>query len=175
MNGLITSCLILFVGRICDVSLGTVRTVLTVKEKTGLAACVGFCEVLIWFIVVRDALNSEYPVYWLALAYAAGYASGTFIGGKLAKLLVPGHVTVEVITSDRSDVIPNKLREHGFALTVINVNESNFGQPKYMIIADVDKKEVKYFEERVKAHDPGAFIIIRDTKAYLGGYMGARK
>ena len=175
MNGLLMSCLILFVGRICDVSLGTIKTVLTVKEKTGLAACVGFCEVLIWFVVVRDALNSEYPVYWLALAYAAGYASGTFIGGILAKRLVTGHVTVEVITSNRSDVIPNKLREHGFALTVINVNESNFGEQKYMIIADVNKKEVKHFEERVKAYDPGSFIIVRDTKAYFGGYSGARK
>ncbi len=175
MEGLITSCLILFFGRIADVSLGTVKTVLTVKEKSGLAACVGFVEVFIWFLVVRDALNSDYPIAYLALAYALGYACGTFVGGKLAKALVPGHVTVEVITSNRSDVIPHRMREKGYPLTVINVNESEFGDPKYMIICDVDKKKVEKFKAKIKELDPNAFIIIRDTKAYAGGYNEPRK
>ena len=174
MNGLITSCLILCCGRIVDVSLGTIRTVLTIKEKSGLASCVGFVEVFIWFMIVRDALNSDYPAIYLAIAYALGFALGTFVGGKLAKALVPGHVTVEVITSNRSNVIPNRMREKGYGLTVINVNESEFGEPKYLIICDVDKTKLQKFTNKMKELDPGCFIIVRDTKAYAGGYQGKK-
>ena len=85
MNGLLGTCLTIFFGRIVDVSLGTLRTMFTVKEKAFRAALCGFGEVFVWFIIVRNALNSDGPVLVLALCYAAGYASGTFIGGKLSK------------------------------------------------------------------------------------------
>lgn len=172
MTNMIVSCLIIFFGRIVDVSFGTVKTVLTVKEKTIPAAIFGFCEVFLWFIVVRDALNSDMPSIVLALAYACGYACGTLIGGWLSKNLIPGRMTVEVITSDRSDKIPVAMREAGYALTVINVNESEFGAPKYYILADVDRKRVPIFEKRVRELDPGAFIMLRETKGRVGGYLG---
>lgn len=172
MFSVIKSCLTVFFGRIVDVSFATVKTVLTVKERTVAAALFGFCEVFVWFIVVRDALNSDMPSIVLALAYACGYACGTLIGGWLARNLIPGRMTVEVITSDRSDKIPAAMREAGYALTVINVNESEFGAPKYYILADVDKKRVPVFEKRVRELDPGAFIMLRETKGSIGGFSG---
>ena len=175
IDPLVKSCLIIFFGRIIDVSFGTLKTVLTVKEKTLQAAMCGFCEVFIWFIVVRDALNSDAPVIALAIAYACGYASGTLVGGKLSKVIIKGHVTVEVFTSDRSDLVPNHLREDGYVLTIINVNDINranpqYGSPKFMIIADIDKHQVKDFEKRVRELDPGAFIILRETKGFGNAY-----
>lgn len=169
MNGLLGTCLTIFFGRIVDVSLGTLRTMFTVKEKAFRAALCGFGEVFIWFIIVRNALNSDGPVLVLALCYAAGYASGTFIGGKLSKRLVGGHVTIEVITSNRSNVIPEALRAAGYTLTVINVNESEFGEKKYLILADVNIKRTKIFQEKIRELDPGAFMIVRETKSYARG------
>ena len=173
--GLLKCCALLFFGRVADMTFSTFRTVLTVKEKPLAAACMGFVEVVIWFMVVRDALSSDYPTIWLALAYAGGFAVGTYVGGKLARIFVKGHVTVEVITSDRSDTLPNAMRQAGYVLTVINVNESEFGQKKYLILADVNKRKVEYFESRVKELDPGAFIMVRDTKSYIYGNRVSRK
>ena len=51
-------CATVFFGRVVDMSCGTMRTILTVKEKTALAALVGFFESFIWFVIVRQALNS---------------------------------------------------------------------------------------------------------------------
>ncbi len=169
MNSLLKSCIIIFCGRIVDVSFGTLKTVLTVKEKTFKAAMCGFIEVLTWFIIVRDALNSDAPLAALALSYACGYACGTLVGGRLSEILISGHITIEVITSDRSDRIPTAMRNAGYVLTVINVNESEFGSPKYMIIADLDKKKVKEFEERVHELDPAAYILLRETKGHIAG------
>ena len=170
MSSLAQSCLIIFFGRIIDVSLGTLKTMFTVKEKSLLAALCGFFEVFLWFIIVRDALNSDGPVLLLALCYAAGYATGTYVGGVLAKKLVGGHVTVEVITSDRSNTIPEAMRAAGYELTVINVNESEFGKKKYLILADVNRKRMKYFQDRVKELDPNAFMLVRETKSYTKGH-----
>ena len=175
MQSVFLSCLLIVFGRIIDVTFGTMRMVLTVKEKTLPAAICGFCEVFIWFVVVRDALNSDVSVYILALSYGLGYALGTVIGSLLSKVLISGRITLEVITSDRSDAIPSAMREAGYELTVINVNESEFGKPKYLIIADVDKKRVRVFEDRVHELDPGAFIMLKESKGFVRGFQGAQR
>ena len=46
-------CLKVFFVRIIDVSMGTCRTIVTVKGKKLLASLIGFFEVFIWFIGVQ--------------------------------------------------------------------------------------------------------------------------
>ena len=167
---LVQNCLKVFFCRIMDVTLGSMRTVLVVKERTALAAVIGFFEVFIWYIVVRDAINFEGPVLPIALAYAAGYASGTFIGGSLAKKLVGGHVTVHVVTTARKPEIAASLREAGYGITVLDVVSSEFGDEKNLILADFPKSLTDKFEGLVKELDPSAFIIVQETKSYFGGY-----
>ena len=167
-------CLKVFFCRILDVTLGSMRTVLVVRERTVLAACIGFFEVFIWYLVVRDAINCEGPVVAIALSYAAGYATGTYIGGTLAKKLVGGHVTLHVITTHRNPEFVKVLRESGYGITVLDVQESEFGDEKNLILADFDKSLLSDFEKLVKSIDPGAFIIVQETKSYLGGYRYRR-
>lgn len=146
------------------------RTVLVVKEKTILAALAGFFEVFIWYIVVRDALNTDGPVIAIAASYAAGYATGTFVGGNLAKKLFGGHVTVNVVTSKRDEELCNVMRASGYGITVLNVNGSEYGEEKHLILADIEKSRLKDFEKLIKDKDPGSFILVQDTKSFLGGY-----
>lgn len=166
---LLLGCLKVFFCRILDVSLGSIRTVLVVKEKSLLAALIGFCEVFIWYIIVRDALNFEGPVLPIALSYAAGYASGTFIGGTLAKKLIGGHVTVHVVTSARIAALPDTLRKAGFVITVLDVNGSEYGEPRHMILADLDKSRLHAFRALVTEQDPAAFLLVQETKQTLRG------
>lgn len=167
---LFLSCLKVFLCRICDVTMGSMRTVLVVKEKTLLAAIAGFFEVFIWYIVVRDALNSDGPVLAIAASYAAGYATGTYVGGNLAKKLFGGHVTIHVVTSCRNNDLCTCLRDSGYGITVLDVNGSEFGEEKNLILADIEKGRLKDFEDLVKEQDPGAFILVQETKSHLGGY-----
>ena len=166
---IVLSCLKVFFCRIMDVTLGSMRTVLVVREKTKLAALIGFFEVLIWYIVVRDAINSDGPVLAIAVAYAAGYACGTFIGGTLAKRLLGGHVTVHVVTTGRDPAFAEYLQNAGYGVTVLDVNESRYGGEKNLILADFDKKLLPNFETLIRKLDPDAFIIVQETKSHLGG------
>ena len=52
------TCALIVCGRICDVTLDTVRTVAVIRGRKHLAVLVGFFEVLIWIFVVACC----YPV-----------------------------------------------------------------------------------------------------------------
>lgn len=170
MSSLLLSCLKIFLCRILDVTLGSIKTVLVVREKALVAACFGFFEVFIWYIVVKDAMSSTDAVIPLATAYALGYATGTFVGGSLAKRLIGGKVTIHVVTSDRNPVLPMVLREAGFGITVLGVQESDYGGEKNLILAEFDKKDLERFKTILKDADPDAFVIVQETKSTLGGY-----
>lgn len=170
MSSLLLSCLKVFICRILDVTLGSIKTVLVVREKAPLAACFGFFEVFIWYIVVKDAMSSTDAVLPVAVSYALGYATGTYVGGSLAKSLIGGKVTTHVVTSDRNPALASVLRSAGFGITVLDVEESEFGAEKNLILAEFDKKDLNRFEKMVKDIDPGAFLIIQETKSTLGGY-----
>lgn len=172
---LVLNCIKIFFGRILDVSCGTLRTVLTVKEKTIPAACIGFCEVLIWYMIVSSALNMDAPLLLVAVCYAGGYATGTYVGGKIARKFIHGHLFVDVITSSRDDATLRALRDAGFALTVMNANSSDYSQEKYLILSDIDKRDLDRFEELVKQLDPKAFIVVSEIKREIGGYIAHRK
>ena len=81
-------CIKIFVVRILDVSLGTCRTVMVVKGKTLYATIIGFIEVFIWFLIVREALNTDVESIWIAISYSLGFATGTYLGGIISKKLI---------------------------------------------------------------------------------------
>ena len=120
-------CIKIFFCRILDVSLSTVRTILSVKGKTPQATVIGFFEVLVWFLIVREALSSDAGGLTLAIAYAGGFAAGTYVGGMLAAWLIKGDITLQVITSSRDNALLDAIREAGFAISVVNVNSSDYG------------------------------------------------
>ena len=94
---LIILCIKIFLARILDVSLGTFVTILTVKGQRVSAAILGFIDVLIWFLVVKEALNTNINSIWIAISYAGGYATGTFIGTTLSINLINGKILVQVV------------------------------------------------------------------------------
>ena len=171
---ILLSCLTIFCCRIIDVSLGTIRTVLTVKERTLVSALIGFLELFIWYLVVRNALSGDTPALLTAISYAGGYATGTFVGGKIAGALVGGQVTMQVVTSKRDPETLDYLRSFGYGLTVINVEEGRDGVPKYLILSTIDKKQIHIFRENIQRVDPKAMIMIQNTVSRVGGYDHAK-
>ena len=94
---MILTCLEIFCARIIDVSLGTLRTVFFVRGKTIQPFLIAFFEVLIWYAVARQALNATGNQILIAVSYAGGYATGTFIGSKLSQKLIKGILGVQII------------------------------------------------------------------------------
>lgn len=168
---LLTLCLKVFSVRIVDVSMGTFRTIVTVKGKKALASMIGFVEVFIWFVIVKEALNTESTSLFIALAYAGGYATGTFIGSTLSEKFIKGNFGVQVITSKRDDELVAFLKQNGFGVSVIDVRSEKEKNEKYMLFIEIDKVKFEDLKKLIKKYDPNAFIVVNETKKVYNGYF----
>lgn len=166
---LLLLCLKIFFVRILDVSMGTLRTVITVKGKTLYASLVGFVEVFIWFLVVKEALNTNETSIWIAVAYSLGFATGTYIGGILSKKLIDGNLSVQVITSNLNMV--DNLRNEGYGVTVMDVEGKDKEVDKYMLFIQINKKSMTHLQKTIKNIDNSAFIVVNETKFIENGFI----
>ena len=86
-SSVLLTCCLIALARITDITLDTIRTVAIVQGRRGLAAVLGFFGALIFVCAVAKVLqNFDHPAY--ALAYAIGFAAGTYLG--IAELSVMG-------------------------------------------------------------------------------------
>lgn len=168
---LLLLCIKIFCVRIMDVSLGTMRTIVTVKGKKHIASLIGFFEIFIWFVIVKEALNVESTSLWIAFSYAGGYASGTFIGGFLSERIIKGNFGVQVITSKKDDELVAFLKKSGFGVSVIDVRSENEHSEKYMLFIEIDKTRFNELKKLIKKYDEKAFIVVNETKAVYNGYF----
>jgi uncharacterized protein YebE (UPF0316 family) len=164
-------CVKIFCVRIIDVSLGTCRTIVTVKGKKVVSSMIGFIEVFIWFMIVREALNTNETSIFVAISYAGGYATGTYIGGLLSSILIKGNFGVQVITSKKDDVMIDILRKNGYAVSVINVQGQDKNNERYMLFIEIDKNKFRQLKSLIKKLDDRAFIVVNETREVENGYF----
>lgn len=167
----ILTCLKIFAARIIDVSLGTLRTVFFVKGKTIEPFVIAFFEVLIWFIVAREALNIEGNMFFIAISYAGGYATGTFIGSKLSNKFVKGFVGVQAVVKDNSEDLVGNLRNKGYAVSIIELKNDYEGKNKDMLYIQINNNKLKELTKIIKDYDSSAFIVVNETKFVQNGLV----
>ena len=161
---MILTCLKIFLARIVDVSLGTIRTVLVVKGKSITPAVVAFFEVLIWFVVAREALNTDLNSILIPIFYALGYATGTY-------KVVDGLIGVSVITKSANNKMLKEMRDKGFGVSVVDLKKTNDNNKKDMLIIELNKKKLKELTHIIRTNDPDAFVVINETKYVQNGLI----
>jgi len=158
-------------ARIVDVSLGTLRTVFFVKGKTIEPFIIAFFEVLIWYAVAREAIQTSGNAYLIAISYAGGYATGTFIGTKLSNKFVKGVVGVQIIVKEPSDKLVNILRKKDYSVSVIELKNNYDGKNKDMLYIQVNNKSINDLTNIIKKYDKDAFIVVNETKLVQNGFV----
>jgi len=160
-------CLRVLLCRIADVSLSTFRTVLLVKGKTKIAAIIAVFEALIWFLIVREALNFETGSFMetlnIALSYAVGFSVGNIVGCELSKHIT-WTINVQVVTSKRDLDLIKKIQGAGFTITVMDGEPSQFSSEKYIIFAVIENTRLEEFKSLIYKYDEKAFIMASETK-----------
>lgn len=162
-------CLKIFFVRILDVSLGTIRTMFVVRGKKLISSMIGFFEILVWFLVVKEALQTESNSIFIAISYSLGFATGNYIGALLSDKLITGNVSVQVFTNNNN--LEKILREHGYGVSSVVYTGYEEGAHKHMLFINVDKKKEKVLRELIKKNDKEAFIIVNETKYVENGYF----
>lgn len=109
--------IVVFLFRIVDVSLGTIRTISTVQGRTRTAFILGFVEVSMWLAVIAAIVSrvAERPI--LGVFYALGFSTGNVVGILIERKLAFGHTVLRVITQERGERLAVELREIGHPAT----------------------------------------------------------
>ena len=162
-------CLKIFFVRILDVSLGTIRTMFVVRGKKLISSMIGFFEILVWFLVVKEALQTESNSIFIAISYSLGFATGNYIGALLSDKLITGNVSVQVFTNNNN--LEKILREHGYGVSSVVYTGYEEEAHKHILFINVDKKKEKALRELIKKNDKEAFIIVNETKYVENGYF----
>lgn len=153
--------IIIFVARICDVSLGTLRIIFVSRSMKFKAAMLGFIEVLIWIFVVAQLI--QHLNNWMNyVAYAAGFSVGTYLGITLENKLKVGTVLIRVITRQHTEALIKRLKDAGVMLTSVDA-EGGEGSVK-IIFTVVKRRRWKEIVRIIEQFDSDAFYSIEDVK-----------
>jgi len=164
-------CIKIFLARILDVSIGTVRMILVVKNRKLYASLCAFIEVFIWFLIAREALKTDLTTIFVPIAYSAGFATGTFIGAFISDRFIDGVVGVQFITSKNTSEMIKVIRDKGFAVSIIPLKEEDNRDRKEMLYIQLNKSKLRNLNTILKDLDSKGFIIISETKSVVNGFL----
>lgn len=154
--------LLIFVARIIDVSLGTVRIIFVSKGLKGLAPLIGFFEILIWIIVVSRVIDNLDN--WLGyVAYAGGFATGNYVGMKLEERLAIGHELVRVITKREAHELIGVLKDKGFGVTSVEAMGTN-GEVAVLYVI-INRKYLPKVLGIIQEYNPRALYTVEDIRS----------
>lgn len=152
---------LIFFARVADVSIATIRVIFVMQGKRNVAPILGFFEALIWLIAIGQIIKHiDNPISYLA--YASGYAAGTYFGMFIEEKLALGRVVVRVITGRPADELIQYLKENDYRYSNIDATGKD---GKVNIIFTVVKREaLRTLIPTIKSYNPKAFFTIEGVK-----------
>jgi uncharacterized protein YebE (UPF0316 family) len=157
---------LIFVARILDVSIGTIRIVFVARGNRALSPLLGFFEVMIWLLAIGQIIRnlSNFLCY---IAYSAGFAAGTFIGLLIEEKLAIGVLLVRIITRKEASELVSNLRAANYGVTVIPARgESGVVDVIYTVI---HRRDLKAVLDTIKRFNPKAFYSIENVQSVREG------
>lgn len=163
---------LIFLARICDQSIGTLRIIFVSKGNRSVAPILGFFEVLIWITAISKIMQNldNYVNY---VAYAAGFATGNFVGMIIEEKLAMGIQMIRVFTSESGMELVRILNKNGFGATTIEAQGSK--ERIHLVYSIVHRNELSKVLELINSINPKSFFTIEDVKAVNEGIFNPRK
>ncbi len=153
--------LLIVAARVLDVSLGTLRVVFVSRGLQWLAPLAGFFEVLIWITAIAQILpHLHHPITYLA--YAGGYALGTWIGMRIEERLALGSALVRIVPQRDASTLAGRLRAEGFVVT--SIDAEGMKGPVQVLFTVVPRARLETALALVEQFNPRAFYSVEDVR-----------
>jgi uncharacterized protein YebE (UPF0316 family) len=157
---------LIFVARVADVSLGTVRTVFIVRGMRELAAGIGFLEVTIWLLAISTVLQRlDAPLN--VIAYAGGYATGSYVGVWLETKLALGYQLVQLVAADDGRHLRLLLEAAGHRVTAVPAHSGH--DAVTLLLVTVPRRSVASVMALTKEADPDVVLATEDLRFFHPG------
>ena len=154
--------LLVFVARICDVAIGTIRTIVTVQGRTVIAFVLAIFEITIWVTVAGTVINQIKDQPLLVVFYAFGYATGNVVGIMVERKLAFGATILRITTRTAGSDIATHLRQKGQPVTIFQ-GEGMQG-PVHQLYIACRRKDLKWMLPDVQRIDPKVFYVIEQAR-----------
>jgi uncharacterized protein YebE (UPF0316 family) len=160
--------LLIFMARVTDVSLGTMRIILVSRGQRRTAPLIGFVEILVWLVALGQVVqNLDRPINYLA--YAGGYATGTWVGLLVDEKLALGLLAVRIITQRDAKGLVDKLQEARFGVTSVAARGLQ-GRVR-LVFTVVRRRDFRRLQELIQLESPQAFVSVSDVRLTSKGYF----
>ncbi len=162
--------LLIFSLRIIDVSIGTVRVIYTIRGQKLLSAALGAIESGIWIFAISRAFSAvDHPLSMIA--WAMGFATGTYVGIALEQWIGTGSVLVRVISRSHALRLRELLHNSGFGVTAVQ-GQGRDGNVLVIFVV-TPRKRGKDLLRLINGIDPEAFVTLEPVAKAIGGYLPA--
>jgi len=161
---------LIFVLRVGDMTLDTLRVLVVMRGRKGTAWALGFFQALIFVVAIGSVLSDlDNPLN--VLGYAAGFATGNVVGMLIEEKLAIGHIQLSIVSPRLGNAIAERLREEGYAITEIPARGKD-GMVT-LLSASVLRKHVDRVNKIIKQVDTSAFVTAEDVRPVRRGFWRA--
>jgi uncharacterized protein YebE (UPF0316 family) len=149
--------LLIFLARIGDVSINTIRIIYVLGGRRLTATLLGFFESFIWLMAIRQIF--EHLDNWICyVAYPAGFAAGIFVGMIIEERIAYGKVIVRIITRKEINGLLQFLNSKRFRYTHVSAEGPDGHENLVFTVLERDELENLLF--KLKAILPTAFYTV---------------
>ncbi|MGY6559360.1 MAG: DUF2179 domain-containing protein [Nitritalea sp.] len=152
---------LIFLARVSDVSINTLRIMFVLNGKKNVAPVLGFFEAMIWLLAIGQIFqNIDNPMSYIA--YAGGFAMGNYVGMTIEERLALGRVLVRVISPSPLTPLLDYMKDENYRFTVVGA-EGRYGKVN-LVFTVMKRDSLERFVEKLKAVDEKAFYTIESVK-----------
>ncbi len=164
--------ILIFIARVVDVTFGTMRIIMISRGSRYFAPIFGFFEIIIWLFAISQIMQHlTNATYYLA--YAFGFATGTYVGIMIEGKIAIGKVVLRIITKkDASDLVEH-LRDTGYGVTIFDGRGAT-GVVK-LIYMTIERKDIDKILTIINTFNPKAFFSIEEVRLANKGIFPLRK
>lgn len=163
--------LLVFLAETCVLTFATLRTIVIARGKKLPAAILGFFEVSIWLFAVGQVMQNLSNIS-CALAFAAGFSLGNYLGVSIEQRLALGNLKVQITTSRNASGLIEKLRAAGFGVTKVDGHGAT--GPVEVVITVVQRKALDEVAAIIRDFDSSAFYSVHDLQCAEEGVFPKR-
>lgn len=165
------SALFIFILRVVDISLYTLRLFMLTRGRKAGAWLFGFAQAFVYVIAIR-AVISDLDNWLNMIGYAAGFATGLVVGITIDRHLALGHLLLRIISARHGLEIAEHLRGAGFAVTEIPAHGKD-GMVS-LLICNIFRRHLDQVVEIITSLDEAAFITAEDVTPLQRGFWRGR-
>jgi uncharacterized protein YebE (UPF0316 family) len=163
--------LLIFIARLSDVSLGTMRHILISKGMKNVVPFLGFIEVLIWLFAIGQAIRNLNNVACY-IGFAAGFAMGTYVGIQIEEKLALGMQLLRIITQGNCEKIIRDLNQADIGVTILDGQGAK--GPVKLLFSVINRKDLPMVVEIIKKSNPDTFYSVEDVRTISHGVFPKR-